>query len=226
MENGNKVRASRRKYHYIYKTTCLITNKYYIGMHSTSNLDDGYQGSGTILARSIRAHGKENHQTEILEFLPTRKDLKQREAELVNEELINDVMCMNLQLGGGGGFVNEDHYNKFAEGRKEGYKKGLDKQKWLKENDEDWYNHYRKQLSINANKQVQEGRCKLSFKGRKHSTETKAKMSSSQQGKQSGSKNSQYGKCWITNGIESKKIYKGDVIPEGWKLGRVIKKIK
>ena len=31
-------------YHYIYKTTNLINNKFYIGMYSTSNLDDGYLG--------------------------------------------------------------------------------------------------------------------------------------------------------------------------------------
>lgn len=37
-----KRQAERRKYHYIYKTTCLITNRYYIGMHSTDNLEDGY----------------------------------------------------------------------------------------------------------------------------------------------------------------------------------------
>jgi len=41
---------------------------------------------------------------------------------------------------------------------------------------------------------------------------------------QSGTKNSQYGTCWITNGMGSKKIFKGDVIPEGWMLGRKIKK--
>lgn len=33
-------RAQRRKYHYIYKTTCSITNRFYVGMHSTNNLED------------------------------------------------------------------------------------------------------------------------------------------------------------------------------------------
>jgi hypothetical protein len=35
--------------------------------------------------------------------------------------------------------------------------------------------------------------------------------------------NSQFGTCWITNGKENKKIFKGDNIPNGWRLGRVIK---
>ena len=38
-----------KTYHYIYRTTCLVTGKFYVGMHSTDNLDDGYLGPGKIL---------------------------------------------------------------------------------------------------------------------------------------------------------------------------------
>lgn len=41
-----------KKYHYIYKTTFVVTDKYYIGMHSLAELNDGYLGSGKILKRS------------------------------------------------------------------------------------------------------------------------------------------------------------------------------
>jgi hypothetical protein len=41
---------------------------------------------------------------------------------------------------------------------------------------------------------------------------------------QAGSKNSQFGKMWITNGLENKSIFKIDAIPEGWEKGRFIKK--
>jgi hypothetical protein len=46
-------RAYKKKYHFIYKTTCLITNKYYIGMHSTDDLEDGYVGSRKASEKKI-----------------------------------------------------------------------------------------------------------------------------------------------------------------------------
>lgn len=95
--------ASRRKYHYIYKITRTDgSGKYYIGMHSTDDLDDGYFGSGQKLWKSIRKHGKEKHVKEILEYLPSREALKLREKEIVTEELLGDKLCMNLALGGCG----------------------------------------------------------------------------------------------------------------------------
>lgn len=94
-------RASQRKHHIIYKTTCTTTGKWYIGMHSTDNLRDGYLGSGTHLWRSIDKYGKENHHMEILEHLPDRKSLSEREKELVAEAK-KDPMCMNIAWGGEG----------------------------------------------------------------------------------------------------------------------------
>jgi len=94
--------ASRAKFHFIYVTTCLVNDRYYIGMHSTDDLDDGYIGSGKRLWYSINKHGLEQHKLEILEFLPSREQLKIREAEHINEERIKlDPYCMNLALGGG-----------------------------------------------------------------------------------------------------------------------------
>lgn len=75
----------KKKFHFIYKTTCIITNRFYIGMHSTENLEDGYIGSGKFLWYSIKKYGKENHKCEILEFLENRDCLKQREKEIVTK---------------------------------------------------------------------------------------------------------------------------------------------
>ena len=48
-----------KKYHFIYKTTNLLTGRYYIGMHSTDNLEDGYLGSGKRLRHSVNKYGKD-----------------------------------------------------------------------------------------------------------------------------------------------------------------------
>ena len=62
-----------KKYHFIYKTTNVLSGRYYIGMHSTSNLDDGYLGSGNRLKLAVRKHGKENFIREILEYCESRE---------------------------------------------------------------------------------------------------------------------------------------------------------
>jgi group I intron endonuclease len=95
-------RADQRKFHVIYKTTCIVTGKFYLGMHSTDNLDDGYLGSGSILSRSIKKYGKEKHTYEVLEFLPDRKTLSLREEQLITPELRANPMCMNIRTGGTG----------------------------------------------------------------------------------------------------------------------------
>jgi len=90
--------------HLLYKTTCLVTGKFYVGMHSTENIDDGYLGSGVVLHRSINKHGKAQHVREILEELSSREALIQREIAVVTEELLKNPFCLNKKLGGHGGF--------------------------------------------------------------------------------------------------------------------------
>lgn len=92
-------KARKRKYHYIYKIT-RFDGAYYIGLHSTDNLNDGYFGSGQRLWYSIKYHGKDKHKKEILEFLPTREALVAREKHLVNHEMLADTLCLNLREGG------------------------------------------------------------------------------------------------------------------------------
>jgi hypothetical protein len=79
-------------------------------MHSTDDLEDGYLGSGTYLAKAKRKYGKENFKLEILEFCHSRESLKQREAELITEEMLKDPMCMNLSFGGGDIKLTHEQY--------------------------------------------------------------------------------------------------------------------
>jgi len=93
-----------KKYHYIYKTTNILNGRYYYGLHSTDNLEDGYLGSGTYLKRSLNKYGKENFNKEILEFCSSREELKSREKDIVNLQEIAKKECMNLHTGGAMGF--------------------------------------------------------------------------------------------------------------------------
>lgn len=101
--------------HIVYKTTCTITGKYYIGIHSTNDLDDGYLGSGKLLRRSINKYGANSHIREIIANLKTRKDASNMEKKMVTAELIaEDKMCLNLAPGGEGGDTLSNHPNREA----------------------------------------------------------------------------------------------------------------
>jgi group I intron endonuclease len=204
-----------KRHHFIYKTTNLVNKKFYIGMHSTNNLNDGYIGSGKKLWNSIKKYGKENFKCEILEFLETRKILKEREREIVSSELLNNSMCMNIQLGGGGGFINEEHANKCQLAGGNVHKERM-------KNDEEYRIKNIKRLSDKLKSNHKEGKIKYdTFTGKKHSEETKKLIGIKNSINQKGEKNSQFGTCWITNGIESKKIKKNDLsLYPDWKLGR------
>jgi hypothetical protein len=72
-------------------------------MHSTTNIDDGYIGSGDLLQASVKKYGKAAHVKQILEMLPSREALKLAEKALITEDLLKDRRCMNVAPGGGGG---------------------------------------------------------------------------------------------------------------------------
>ena len=210
-----------KSYHYIYKTTCSVTGRYYIGMHSTNDLEDGYIGSGKRLWFSINYHGKEKHTKEILEFCDSREELRNREREIVNKELLNEDLCMNLIVGGEGGrgFTSEE--------QKLNAEKSNTKQKLLWENDPEWADKKRKSISNGNKKAYKEGNRERKYfydwSGKKHSDETKKKIGEKNSESQKGVGNSQFGTCWITKDEVNKKIKKEDLetyLQVGWMKGR------
>jgi hypothetical protein len=129
---------------------------------------------------------------------------------------------MNLTLGGIG---NWEFLNSNSELQRDKCIRGNIKMKWLKENDPSWYSNLLKTRSETIKRSYNEGRRSITvpdWTGKTHTVETKKLIGSKNKIKQSGIKNSQYGSCWITNEKENKKIHKGDLIPDGWRLGRKI----
>lgn len=94
-------------YHTIYKTTNLVNGKFYYGVHSTENLNDGYLGSGNKLKNAIKKYGKNNFKKEIIAVFDDRKEALLKEKEIVNELLVYSEICYNLTEGGGAPPIQE-----------------------------------------------------------------------------------------------------------------------
>lgn len=94
-----------KKYNFVYQTTNLVNGKYYIGVHQCDTLDDGYLGSGLILARAISKYGKENFKREILQFFDSPEEAFLFEAEIVTLEFVSRNSVYNVAPGGAGGSI-------------------------------------------------------------------------------------------------------------------------
>ena len=84
-------------YHYLYITT-TPNGEIYIGIHSTSDLDDGYHGSGDEIRKLSESGAKLN--TTILEFFRTREAALAMEAYVVNDRFLVEFGVLNKTPGG------------------------------------------------------------------------------------------------------------------------------
>lgn len=208
-------------YYFIYKTTNKINGKYYIGMHKTDNLEDGYLGSGTYFSRALEKYGKENFEREILEYCDSDEEMHNAESRYITEDIVNDKNSYNLKLGGYGGW---DYANKV-----------LKENRSNPEYYEKWYRNVITANSSQSKRDKVSKTLKLHWKmfgaawtGKHHKESTKRKISEKSAKHQKGSGNSQYGTCWISNtlikkSIKIKKEFLFDYITEGWIKKRIIK---
>jgi group I intron endonuclease len=221
-------------YYTVYKITNLINNKIYIGVHKTKDINDNYMGSGKILKMAQEKYGIENFKKEILEVFDNAEDMFNMESQLVNEEFIKDKETYNLKIGGHGGF---DHLKEYInsetqaihlqELNKKYSQLGIEKIKFLIENDKVWLENKTKQFIKTIEEKYKNG-YNNPFKNKKHTEETKKKISEANSKHQKGKGNSQFGTIWIYNLEEklSKKIKKEE-LPNfekmGWLKGRKMK---
>ncbi len=206
-----------KEYYLIYKITNQINGKIYIGCHKTKDVNDGYMGSGKYLKRSQEKYGIENFTKEILQVFDNPDDMFQMESQIVNEEFIKRKDTYNIKEGGYGGwdYINSNGLSK----------NGGDKFAWYLEKlkDDDFKKIDNLIKSERFKRLHREGKLKYdNFTGKHHTEETKRKIGEANSKHQQGSKNSQYGTMWITNGKENKKIKKDQEIPEGWYKGRTM----
>lgn len=86
--------------HIVYKTTHIPSGRYYIGVHSTRILEDGYLGSGRELKTAIEQNGLQAFKREVLGHFPTRQAASDCERTVVNQSVVDDPMSFNLVRGG------------------------------------------------------------------------------------------------------------------------------
>lgn len=202
----------------IYQITNLIDGKTYIGCHKTDNIDDGYMGSGKYLRNAIEKYGIENFQKDILGVFGTSEEMFHMESVLVNEEFVRSVDTYNLKIGGFGGFdyINENCGN---QGTRLNESLSNEKRRLGGKNSRITERVQEMRKDPEFDKRFRES-CGNTFRGKKHSEESKQRIGVANSIHQKGSGNSQYGTMWITNEVESKKIRKDEEIPEGWRKGR------
>jgi hypothetical protein len=208
--------------YFVYKTTCLTNGKIYIGVHETSDLSDGYLGSGTYLRRAINKYGKENFVREIVEFCNSREEMLLREKEIVDEAFVSRKDTYNVTVGGKGSWYHVN--NTLTEDqRKLGGRNGgcANKDKLSSESLVRMKEGWKKGGSVSLTKRWEEfrnGDREHNWKGRSHSEESRKKISE-------GKSKSLTGTVWIFNENlnVSKQIKQEDLqsfLIEGWIRGR------
>ena len=205
----------------IYKTTNIINGKFYIGKHKTKCLADGYMGSGKILKHAIAKYGLDNFHKEILYICKDEDHMNLLESILI----VPDVeINYNLCDGGKGGwsYLNRTGRN-ISDNQKDAARKILYEIALPAANHPNRYDDKMKSLE-KANRKKQELYPHSPFYGKNHSVEWKEKQSKIMKSKTKGNLNSQYGTCWITNGVENKKIKKEELdswVELGYNKGRI-----
>ncbi len=195
-------------YHYVYRIENLLDGKIYVGKHSTEDLEDGYMGSGTLLIRAIKKHGIENFRKHIIKMCETSEEAFEIERQVVNEQFVADENTYNMTTGGLGGPHNKSWWTNHPEKRAE-----LSKVMSVR------------MTKLHADRNAYVVTC--DWTGRRHTLETRNKMSVSHRHKHNGEKNSQHGTIWILNDSLkiSRKIKKDEFeqfAADGWIKGRKI----
>lgn len=222
---------------FIYKTTCLVNGKIYIGQHVLYNdeRDDKYLGSGVIFLKVLRKYGKENFKREIL-----RKCETQKELNIWEYVYIKKYHSQNREIGYNiaDGDVNSSLGNCA--------KSDFVREKIRKALSGSGNPNFHKKWSEKKRKQMEEMFANNPpMKGKHHSEETKKKWSEKRRGKDPffnlshekkeqiydklrGVNNPMYGSTfiWINNGKQNKRHNEKLPIPEGWVLGYIRKNDK
>ena len=99
-------------YYIVYKTSCNVNGKIYIGIHK-QDIDpyifDGYLGSGLLLSRAVEKYGIDKFTRETLFVYNTLNESRDKERELVTVDFCKRNDTYNISVGGTGGNTMAGH---------------------------------------------------------------------------------------------------------------------
>jgi len=209
----------------IYEIRNRINGKIYIGVHKTNDLEDEYMGSGVILKRAISKYGVENFEKKIIETFVDAKSAYEREKEIVDADFLKRCDTYNLNCGGHGGFdyivknklygfSNREVAVNAARRKNSLFPGGNGGQKYKERYQSD--ETLRSCVAKNFKKGGEFANNEIARMKRK---ETLKKIHHQQ-----GTKNSQYGSCWVHHNLIGSRKIKAELLPlfieQGWEKGR------
>lgn len=229
-------------FYYLYQITNKVNNKIYVGVHKTHNMEDGYMGSGKVIISAINKYGMDNFKKDILETFDNVEAMYAREKEVVSDDFLSREDTYNLRRGGSGGFdyINKNNLNGFSDQEVAKLGRKITNQKLEQKYGPNWRSILNakglekrvkvfKEKLINSSEfrqKVVENALNASNHALSHESQEKRKQTFRKTGHQVGIKNNQFGKVWITNGIESKMIPGHQKIESGWNRGRTLPNTK
>lgn len=175
-------------YGIIYKTTCLVNGKIYIGQ-TIHWRDKSYLGSGVAFVEAVKKYGKKNFKRRVLKVCYNQRQLDAWEMIMIRKYNSTDKnIGYNVLVGTA---------NKFGSGNPTHVKEVVEKIKRKKEgkwggDKSYWYGKHlseetRKKLSDKAKKRLSDP-TKNSMYGKKHSEETKKKIAQGAMGRKGHNK--------------------------------------
>jgi hypothetical protein len=211
----------------IYQITNNTNGKVYIGKHQTSDLNDGYMGSGKLILEAVRKYGEESFTKDILHICSSEEEMNAKEQEIVTPEFCERKDTYNLCPGGHGGFGYINNNEPLRKQKNMKARVAADKvimERYGVDNPSKIPGVSSKISKANKEAYASGRKQKKTpdWTGKKHKEETLIKMSLAKKGKRTGPESSQFGSMWITDGIANTKISKDAAIPTGWRKGRVV----
>lgn len=205
-------------YYTLYRTTCLVSGRVYIGVHETKNPGDNYMGSGNLLLKAIKKYGKDNFRKDVAAYFVSREEMYAMEKLIVNEKFLNRRDVYNAKVGGIGGFrpTPEQSLAQSARGKK------------LMSDPEHINAMLAKRIVAVRNLTKEQRSTIFGKRSGCHGPGHAKKISIKAKIRCKGKGNSQYGTCWVHNNTTKKNAKATpetlkSFLEKGWFKGRKMK---